>query len=390
MKHICIHTTCNNHSREHWIGILNNKEWKNLAGRGDNIMPALKISYDYLPFRLKKCFSYCALFPEDHRFYIPELTRFWDAVGILHTSGQTVERAEVLVDGLVDNGFLIKQGDSSNQYYVLHDLLHELSQKVSSQECVNISFTGFVADDIPPSVRNVSINISSKCSENIEQEMNQLKKRIDIGNLRTLMIFRAHDYIKIKNRHANILKDTFNKIKGLRVLLIDMPSLESLPCNFSKLMHLRYLGVRTYDPVSLPSAISRFYHLKFLKLRKLFNGCNDAPKGFNRLVNLRHVEASNNFLCNVPGIGKMECLEVLNDFYFKRESVGFELAELGKLTKLKGSLMIWSLEKVETKEEGEEALLKNKSNLSKLSLMFSRTGQTTGHDAIEGLRPHPP
>jgi hypothetical protein len=81
----------NNHSREHWIGILNNKEWKNLAGRGDNIMPALKISYDYLPFRLKKCFSYCALFPEDHRFHISELTRFWDAIGILDTSGQTVE-----------------------------------------------------------------------------------------------------------------------------------------------------------------------------------------------------------------------------------------------------------------------------------------------------------
>jgi hypothetical protein len=93
-----------NHSQEHWIGILNKKEWENLKDCDDNIMPALKISYDYLPFRQKKCFSYCALFPEDHKFYISELTRFWDAIGILDTSGQT-KSAEDLVDGLVDNGF---------------------------------------------------------------------------------------------------------------------------------------------------------------------------------------------------------------------------------------------------------------------------------------------
>jgi hypothetical protein len=347
-------------------------------------MPALKISYDYLPFRLKKYFSYCALFPEDHRFYISELTRFWDAVGILHTSGQA-ESAEDLVDGLVDNGFFIKEeGDGSDQSFVLHDLLHELSQKVSSQECINISFTGFVADDIPPSVRNVSITVPCKCSENIEQQMNKLKTRIDIGNLRTLMIFGEY-----KNRYANILKDTFNKIKDLRVLFIFMPSPESLPCNFSKLIHLRYLRIRTSSSVSLPSAISRFYHLKFFILEEPFGSKCNAPKDFNRLVNLHHIQASNEFHSSIPGVGKMECLEVLEEFRVEKESGGFELEELGKLTNLKGSLRICSLEKVETKEDGEEALLTNKSNLSELSLEFGRTRPTTGHDVIEGLRPHP-
>jgi hypothetical protein len=262
--------------------------------------------------------------------------------------------------------------------------LHELSQKVSSQECVNISFTGFVAECIPPSVRHVSITVPSrrKCSKDIEQEMNKLKTRIDIGNLRTLMIFGHY-----RNRYANVLKDTFNKIKDLRVLFIFMPSPETLPCNFSNLIHLRYLEIRTSSSVCLPSAISRFYHLKFFILEEPWG--SNAPKDFNRLVNLRHVQASNEFHSSIPEVGKMGCLEVLDEFHVKKESDGFELVELGKLTKLEGSLRILGLEKVKTKEEGEEALLKNKSKLSELSLEFSRTGQTTGHDAIEGLRPHP-
>ena len=40
----------------------------------------------------------------------------------------------------MDNGFLMKEIDGlEDQYYVMHGLLHDLSQSVSSQECVNIS-----------------------------------------------------------------------------------------------------------------------------------------------------------------------------------------------------------------------------------------------------------
>jgi hypothetical protein len=53
--------------QEHWVKILENKQW--LEAKHDNdIIPALKISYDYLPFKLKKCFSSFALFPDDYNF----------------------------------------------------------------------------------------------------------------------------------------------------------------------------------------------------------------------------------------------------------------------------------------------------------------------------------
>ncbi|GJM90795.1 hypothetical protein PR202_ga07108 [Eleusine coracana subsp. coracana] len=87
-----------------------------------------------------------------------------------------------------------------------------------------------------------------------------------------------------------------------------------------------------------------------------------------------------------------QCLEELNAFCVKKESVGFELAELGKLKKLRGRLIVHNLEKVRTKEEAEEAKLKNKCNLNELSLDFDRGQQPAighEHDVIDGLQPHP-
>ncbi|KAK3156531.1 hypothetical protein QOZ80_2AG0108400 [Eleusine coracana subsp. coracana] len=387
---------------EHWKEILEKKEWQNLKHR-DDIMPALKISYDYLPFHLKKCFSYCALFPEDHRFDSSELARFWDAIGLIDTSGQTDSAQDLgsnYLKELIDNGFVIKQGDGWSQYYILHDLLHELCNSISAQECVSISFSGFEADKIPLSVRHISVIVQDKCFENLEEEMDKLKRRIDIRNLRSLMILQGNQRNKTyrNDKHVSFLKDTFNEIKNLRVLFIDLKSqeLESLLHNFSKLIHLRYLHIEFSGYVS--SVVSRFYHLNYLflmnnSLTSLYpNDSMPVPKDFNRLINLRHLCAPSEFHSNIPGVGKLQCLEELNAFCVKKESVGFELAELGKLKKLRGRLIVHNLEKVRTKEEAEEAKLKNKCNLNELSLDFDRGQQPAighEHDVIDGLQPHP-
>ncbi|BAH91616.1 Os02g0263366 [Oryza sativa Japonica Group] len=103
----------NNLSHECWTEVLEMDEWKNLQSNVD-IMPALKISYDYLPYYLKKCFSYCALYPEDHRFNNLEITCFWEAIGIID-SGYQNDRAEAIglkyLDELIGNGFLMKVTD---------------------------------------------------------------------------------------------------------------------------------------------------------------------------------------------------------------------------------------------------------------------------------------
>ncbi|RLM87413.1 putative disease resistance protein RGA4 [Panicum miliaceum] len=77
----------NNLDLGHWTRVLESKEWESQNEVYD-IMPALKLSFDYLPFHLQQCFTYCALFPEDYKFSREELIHFWIGLDIVHSHGE--------------------------------------------------------------------------------------------------------------------------------------------------------------------------------------------------------------------------------------------------------------------------------------------------------------
>ncbi|XP_024318419.1 putative disease resistance protein At3g14460 isoform X1 [Brachypodium distachyon] len=366
-------------SREHWMGVLENNEWQNQKN-DDDIMPSLRISYDYLPFHLKKCFPYFALFPEDYSFRNLEITQFWIAIGV-------IDKDEKYMEELLDNGFLVKGNDRWGEHYVMHDLLHELSRSVSSQECLNISSSvSFRADAIPKSIRHLSITMEDRYEGTFRREMVKLRSKIDIVNLRALMIFRAYG-----ENIDKILKETFKEIEGLRVLLVEMSSADSLPKNFSKLLHLRYLRVSSpygLSEMSLPSALPIFYHLIFLDLQD-WRSSSNLPEHISRLVNLRHFIAKNELHSNVPEVGKLEQLQELKEFHVKKETLGFEMEELGKLTHLGGELCLRNLEKVASKEEANKANLALKRSLKTLTLVWGTDQAVAGAtDVVDGLQPH--
>ncbi|VAH22276.1 unnamed protein product [Triticum turgidum subsp. durum] len=373
-----------NLSQEHWNEVLHNREWRNQKSDND-IIPSLKISYDYLPFYMKKCFSYCALFPEDYRFSNSEINRFCIAIGIIDSS---YPRDKNYMEGLVENGFLMKgvyEKSPFDEYYVMHDLMHELSRSVSAQECLNISDLDFRAEAIPQSIRHISITIENRYDEKFREEMGKLKGRIDTVNLRTLMVFREYE-----ERTTEILKDTFKETNGLRVLFTAVESLESLPESFSKLIHLQYLQIRSpYETeMALPSALSRFYHLKFLDLSRWY-GSSNLPKDISRLVNLRDLLAKKELHSNVPEVGKMKYLHELKEFHVKKESVGFDLRELGELRELGGTLSIHNLENVATKEEASGAKLMLKMDLKELTLVWDgELPSDIDAHILDALQPH--
>ncbi|KAF6987337.1 hypothetical protein CFC21_004992 [Triticum aestivum] len=366
---------------EHWMRVIESNEWQNNKDAND-IMPALYLSYDYLPFLLQKCFSYFALFPEDYRFTLSEINRLWIAVGIIDSSHPGNNNC---LEELVDRGFLRREDGLFGENYVMNGLTHELSLKVSAQECVNISSSSFSVDCIPQSIRHLSITIQNMYDENFREEMSKLKSWIYIANLRTLMVFSEHEEI-----NTDILKDTFEEVNSLHVLFIVVKSLDDLPQNFSKLIHLQYLklGSPYGREITLPSTLSRFYHLKFLDLED-WHGSSNLPKDINHLVNLQDFIAKKELHSSVPEVGKMKCLRELKEFCVKKESVGFELRELGELAELGGELRICNLQKVATKEEASEAKLMSKRNLKKLTLVWGRKQPNIDSDVLDGLQPHP-
>ena len=171
-----------------------------------------------------------------------------------------------------------------------------------------------------------------------------------------------------------------------------MNALESLPNNLSNLIHLQYLKISSPFglEMTLPSTLSRFYHLKFLDLSSWY-GSSNLPKDISRLVNLRDFLAKKELHSNVPEVGKMKYLHELKEFHVKKESVGFDLREMGELRELGGTLSIHNLETVATKDEARKAKLVSKGDLKGLRLVWgeldaseSSDGSSESSDALDG------
>jgi hypothetical protein len=83
----------------HWDRVLKSQLWEFIQEETD-VLPALWLSYLYLPFHLKKCFSFCAVYPKDYKFGKEELAEIWVAESLVehqsniplqHTGGQYFE-----------------------------------------------------------------------------------------------------------------------------------------------------------------------------------------------------------------------------------------------------------------------------------------------------------
>jgi hypothetical protein len=204
---------------DHWSRVVESREWELQTGPND-IMPALKLSYDFLPFHLQQCFSCCALFPEDYEFSSKELVHLWIGLNILHSSGQNKRIEDVglgYLDDLVNHGFCKEDKKQDGHYYVIHDLLHELAVKVSSHECLSIHSSNVRSIPIRPSVRHLSIIVDDSDVKDIttfekyKSDLSALRRRLTVPNIRTLMLFGEYH-----GSFATTLRDLLREARVLR------------------------------------------------------------------------------------------------------------------------------------------------------------------------------
>ncbi|KAL5133124.1 putative disease resistance RPP13-like protein 1 [Glycine soja] len=117
-----------------WNNILKNDIW-DLSEGECKVIPALRLSYHYLPPHLKPCFVYCSLYPQDYEFDKNELILLWMTEDLLMKSrnGRTLEEVgHEYFDDLVSRSFFQRSSTnrSSRPYgkcFVMHDLMHDLA-----------------------------------------------------------------------------------------------------------------------------------------------------------------------------------------------------------------------------------------------------------------------
>ncbi|KAL6909973.1 hypothetical protein ACP4OV_001231 [Aristida adscensionis] len=334
----------------------------------DNVSSTLELCYQNLPEHLQPCFAICSLFPKNGRFKRDKLVKIWMALGFIQSSEDTrlEDVGSDYFDQLVERSFFHRQKAGRRRYYCIHDLMHDLAEKVSRFDCARVEG---IEKDIPKTVRHLSVSSDA---------LAHLKSRCELKRLRTLLI--------LKNPSSSLKElpgDLFTELKGLRVLGLEGSDIVDIS-GIGHLSHLRYIAL-CKSVTRLPQIVTKFYHLQTLSSPK---GSNlKVPGDIVNLKRLRHLDMDTS---KIVGIGKLVNLQGSIDFHVKKEK-GHNLEDLNGMSGLRKELRLKNLDVVTSQEEACQAGLNRKENLKVLELEWNSSGKSkpsVDAEVLDGLEPH--
>ncbi|KAK2400613.1 putative disease resistance protein RGA3 [Trifolium repens] len=209
---------------EDWKFVRDNEIW-NLPQKEDDILPAIKLSYDQLPSYLKSCFACFSLFEKDFDFTNYHVTLLWEALGFLPSPkrGKTIDDvANQILHDLMSRSFLQDFVDYSQNacIFKLHDLVHDLALYFAKDEFQLVKLHN---ENIFENVLHLSF---------IKNDL--LGQTPVPTRLRTI-------FFPIGANNEAFLYTLLSRCKFLRILQITNSTYVSLPHSIGKLKHLRCL-----------------------------------------------------------------------------------------------------------------------------------------------------
>ncbi|KAG4915883.1 hypothetical protein JHK87_053440 [Glycine soja] len=260
-----------------WEYVRDNEIW-NLSQKKDDILPALKLSYDFLPCYLRQCFALFSLYPKDYEFNSFEVHMLWGALGLLASprKNETLENVvKQYLDELLSRSFLQDFIDGGTFYeFKIHDLVHDLAVFVAKEECLLVKSH---IQNIPENIRHLSF-----------AEYNFLGNSFTSKSVavRTIMFRNGAEGGSVEA----LLNTCVSKFKLLRVLDLRDSKCKTLPRSIGKLKHLRYFSIENNRNIKrLPNSICKLQNLQLLNV----SGCEELealPKGLRKLISLRLLE----------------------------------------------------------------------------------------------------
>ncbi|CDP17866.1 unnamed protein product [Coffea canephora] len=344
---------------QQWQNVLDSEIWQ-LEEAAVELFPHLYLSYNELSPELKRCFSYCAVWPKDTVIIVEDLIRLWIAQGYVRPRRRG-ERLELVgreyFNNLAMRSFFQGLRKYGHEYgeCKMHDIVHDFAQ--------------FLTNSSGEKARHLTIlgGIEEMFSSPV----------VDFGRLRSFFAFCRIGSVVVP-------QNLFCSLKRVRTLILSDCELAEIPTEIGRLIHLRHLDLSDNPFITLPEAICDLYYLETLNIffcRKL--SC--LPERIEDLVHLRHlINDATDELRQIPqGLGKLTSLCSLTRFIARCNSD--DLAILKDLNQL---------EILNVKIEGEvdfgSAELGKKVNMHEMYLLFSDgTHFIETPSCIETMQPPP-
>lgn len=270
---------------------------------GENeILPVLKFSYDNLKDeRVKQCFQYCALFPEDEVIFKDDLVEYWIDEGIVDGKEHRY-RAEEECYGIIS--------------YLVHACL-----------LVGNKFGRIVT--MPSLVRETALWVASNLGE--EKENFFVKPNAKLGDVPNVKDWERVIRMSLSNNRIKKIRCSPDCPK-LKTLFLQLNDLEKISSGFFKLMpSLVVLDLSTNVSLrELPEEISRLVSLQYLNLSH--TNIEELPLGLKELRKLLHLNLEfAGMLKSIYGVSSLSNLQLLK-LYCSLE-LDMELVEELKLLK---------------------------------------------------------
>ncbi|CAL5060497.1 unnamed protein product [Urochloa decumbens] len=365
-------------TEQHWRAVQKSELWE-LQHEENEILPALQLSYLYLPEEVKRCFVFCSMFPKDYSFERDEIVDIWVAEGFVAPGG-SMRPEDVGITYLDElrNRFLFQTDPKfpNKTRYVMHDLIHDMGVSFSMDECLVLQdLRNQNKSRMQNTVRHMSIEVDGESLTRIG-DIQYLNK---LHSLRFGIKFDVE--ITLFSQLSNIL---FLSLKGCKLV--------KLPESICELNSLRYLDISHSSVQELPGKLWCLYSLQVLDASR--SSLKTIHQDVTKLINLHQLalpsEASN-ALSKVRGLGNLSSLRNLSDFRVSKEN-GRGVSELKFMNQLNGRLSIRSLIHVGGEEEAAKARLVEKQYLKDVVLQWRElrcyTLMPSENGVLEALSPH--
>ncbi|VVA21047.1 PREDICTED: disease resistance [Prunus dulcis] len=355
-----------------WSTVYNSLNW-HLTNNPllEPMKSILLFSYNDLPYRLKQCFLYCSLFPEDTVILNMRITRLWIAEGFVeHVKGVTPEEvANSYVMELIFRNMLQERYQEHNHACKMHDVMLEIALSIAEKEKFCSVHEGSETMEetgaLRLSIQTTNGEIGYSCT--------------GLSRLRSFLVFATGA------SSFSFSKTLLFDLTLLRVLDLEDVPIDNLPDEVTYLFNLKYLNLRGTPIKELPESIGQLRNLQTLNI--MDTNIEALPRGISKLLNLRHLVMSHyQNLSQVIGvkipssISKMKKLQYLGCI----KSEGNIIRLIGNMTQLK------ALGITNVKERDEEDLcasIQEMKVLSKLGLWVADGEDFLRVDALSSPPP---